>query len=65
MKRALAVAPAYAGALLGIVVGSVVAWGTEDSGIVMPALMLLAGAGPALLLALRATRVTSSSDANR
>ncbi len=45
--------PAYAAAVLGIVVGGVFAWATEDSGIVMPALMLLAGAVPALLLALR------------
>ena len=64
MKRALAVAPAYGAALLGIVIGSVVAWATEDSGIVMPALMLFAGASPALLLALRATRDTGPSDAS-
>jgi hypothetical protein len=53
LRRGLASAPAYAGALLGIVVGGVAAWATEDSGIVMPALMLFAGAAPALLIALR------------
>jgi hypothetical protein len=44
--------PAYAAALTGVVVGSAVALLTEDSGVVMPALMLLAGALPALWLAL-------------
>jgi len=44
--------PAYSGALTGVLVGSVVAMLTEDSGVVMPALMLLAGAMPALYLAL-------------
>jgi hypothetical protein len=49
---ALREAPEYRGALLGIVAGSIVALLTEDSGIVMPALMLLAGALPGLYLAL-------------
>ena len=44
---------AYEGALVGVLVGSVVAMLTEDSGVVMPALMLLAGALPALYLALQ------------
>jgi hypothetical protein len=44
--------PMYARALTGVVVGGVAAMLTEDSGIVMPALMLLAGALPALHLAL-------------
>ena len=52
LRPALEHSPAYAGALLGILAGAVVALLTEDSGIVMPALMLLAGAMPALHLAL-------------
>ena len=52
LKRALASAPAYAAALLGVGIGGLVAMATEDSGVVMPALMLLSGATPALLLAL-------------
>ena len=52
-RAALSGFPAYAGALVGVVVGSVVALLTEDSGVVMPALMLLTGALPALYLALR------------
>ena len=47
--------PALSGALIGVVVGGVAALLTEDSGVVMPALMLLTGALPALYLALRAT----------
>ena len=43
--------PGYAGALVGVLAGSVVALLTEDSGVVMPALMLLAGAVPGLCLA--------------
>ena len=38
--------------LLGLIVGSVAATLTEDSGVVMPTLMLFAGALPALSLAL-------------
>ena len=52
LTRALAGTPAYAGALLGVAVGGLVAMATEDSGVAMPALMLLAGATPAFLLAL-------------
>lgn len=52
LTRALAASPAYAGALVGILLGGLAALVTEDSGIVMPALMLLAGATPVLLLAL-------------
>ena len=52
-RRALELTPAYSGALVGIVVGSVVALASEDSGVVMPALMLFAGAAPALLVTLR------------
>ena len=60
LERALEPAPAYGRALVGIVVGSVAAWATEDSGVVMPALLLFAGAAPALLLALRHPREISS-----
>lgn len=52
LARALASRPGVAGALAGILVGGVVAAFTEDSGVVMPALMLLAGALPAFSLAL-------------
>jgi len=52
LARALATRPGVAGALLGVVIGGVVAMLTEDSGIVMPALMLFAGALPALYLSL-------------
>ena len=64
LARALDGAPAYAGALLGIVIGSLAAWATEDSGVVMPALMLFAGAGPVLLLALRNRLGAAAADAN-
>ncbi len=53
LASAFAGFPALSGALIGVVVGGVVALLTEDSGVVMPALMLLAGALPALYLALR------------
>lgn len=49
--------PAYRAALLGVVAGAVAAMLTEDSGIVMPALMLLAGGMPALALALPAAPI--------
>ena len=49
-------APQYCLAALGVIVGGLAAWATEDSGIVMPALMLLAGAVPLLLVAVRALR---------
>jgi hypothetical protein len=52
--------PAYSAALIGVVAGSVVALLTEDSGVVMPALMLLAGALPGLYLALREPRDSSA-----
>ena len=52
LTRALTGTPAYAGALLGVAIGGLVAMATEDSGVAMPALMLLAGATPAFLLAL-------------
>lgn len=62
LASALGRYPAYAGALAGIVVGSVVALLTEDSGIVMPALMLLAGALPGLaILALGDSQAAASS----
>ena len=53
LTTALAGFPAYSAALIGVVAGSIVALLTEDSGVVMPALMLLAGALPGLYLALR------------
>ena len=40
------------GALLGVLVGAVFALLTEDSGVVMPALMLFSAGLPALYLAL-------------
>ena len=52
LRHALASTPSYSGALLGVIIGGLAALATEDSGIVMPALMLLAGATPVLLLAL-------------
>jgi hypothetical protein len=52
LAEALRDRPGLRAALLGIVVGSVAALLTEDSGIVMPALMLLAGGMPALYIAL-------------
>ena len=48
--------PGYAGALAGVIAGSIVALLTEDSGVVMPALMLLSGALPALYLAMAPAR---------
>ena len=65
LNAALEAAPAYGAALLGIVIGSLAAWATEDSGVVMPALMLIAGGGPALLLALRAPRALRGAGALR
>jgi hypothetical protein len=56
--------PAYAGALAGVIVGSVVAMLTEDSGVVMPALMLTVGAMPALYLALGASSDGDCGTAN-
>jgi hypothetical protein len=44
--------PGLAGALAGVLAGGVVATATEDSGVVMPALMLFAGALPVLSLVL-------------
>ena len=58
LRTATDSAPAYGVAVLGVLVGGLAAWATEDSGIVMPALMLLAGAAPLLVLALRAPRDT-------
>ena len=58
LRGALESAPAYAVAVLGVLMGGLAAWATEDSGIVMPALMLLAGATPLVMLALRAPRDT-------
>ena len=58
LRGALDSAPVYGAAVLGILVGGLAAWATEDSGIVMPALMLVAGAVPLLALALRAPRDT-------
>ncbi|HEY5540999.1 MAG TPA: hypothetical protein VIL41_06055 [Coriobacteriia bacterium] len=59
-KRPLAVAlrehPALAGSLVGVVIGGIAALVTEDSGIVMPSLMLFAGAFPALYLSLADSR---------
>jgi hypothetical protein len=56
LRGALALAPIYGLAVLGVIAGGLAAWATEDSGIVMPALMLLAGAVPLIALALRAPR---------
>ena len=56
LRLALEIAPTYGAAMLGLLVGGLAAWATEDSGIVMPALMLLAGAVPLLILALRSQR---------
>jgi hypothetical protein len=53
LSDALSAYPGYAGALAGVIAGSIVAMLTEDSGVVMPALMLLAGALPGLYLAIR------------
>jgi hypothetical protein len=52
LARALATRPGVAAALLGLLAGGVAAALTEDSGVVMPALMLFTGALPALSLAL-------------
>lgn len=52
LERALAGRPRFSGALLGIVVGSALALVTEDSGIVMPALMLFVATLSALYLTL-------------
>jgi hypothetical protein len=52
LARALSTYPGYAGALVGVIAGSIIAMMTEDSGVVMPALMLLAGALPGLYLAI-------------
>jgi hypothetical protein len=52
LVSALRERPGMAGALAGVVVGGIVAALTEDSGVVMPALMLFAGAVPALYLSL-------------
>jgi hypothetical protein len=54
LVAALRERPGVAGALAGVIVGGIVAALTEDSGVVMPALMLFAGALPALYLALPA-----------
>lgn len=61
LASALERVPAYRGALVGVIVGGFFALITEDSGIVMPALMLLAGALPAMYLALDG-RQNASSD---
>ncbi|NTU71171.1 MAG: hypothetical protein HGB10_05060 [Coriobacteriia bacterium] len=53
LRAGLAETPAYGKAVVGIIVGGLVAWATEDSGTVMPALMLLAGIGPAFVIVLR------------
>ena len=53
LRRALEAAPTYGVALLGVFIGALAACATEDSGIVMPALMMLGGAVPLLLVALR------------
>jgi hypothetical protein len=52
LARALSAYPGFSGALAGVIAGSIVATLTEDSGVVMPALMLLAGALPGLYLAI-------------
>jgi len=59
LQTALAENPGYRGALAGIIAGSVVALVTEDSGVVMPALMLLAGGLSALYLASSPLRVSN------
>jgi hypothetical protein len=62
LVRALATRPGVAAALLGLLAGGVVAALTEDSGVVMPALMLFAGALPALSLALLGNSAEKSLD---
>ncbi|MDR3687107.1 MAG: hypothetical protein P4L93_09155 [Coriobacteriia bacterium] len=52
LVAALRERPGLAAALAGVVVGSIAAALTEDSGVVMPALMLFAGGLPALYLCL-------------
>jgi hypothetical protein len=52
LARALKARPGVAAALLGLLAGGIAAALTEDSGVVMPALMLFAGTLPALSLAL-------------
>jgi len=56
LRAARESAPALGAAVLGIFVGCLAAWVTEDSGIVMPALMMLAGAVPLVAIALRGPR---------
>ena len=53
LVAALRERPGLAAALAGVVAGGVAAALTEDSGVVMPALMLLAGGLPALYLVLQ------------
>jgi hypothetical protein len=60
LRRTLAEQPGLATALIGVVAGAVTATFTEDSGVVMPALMLFAGALPALALAARPEGAASS-----
>ena len=54
--------PGAAAALLGVIVGGVAALLTEDSGIVMPALMLFAGAMPILYVTLDSGRRTNTQE---
>jgi hypothetical protein len=61
LGRALHDRPGLSAALVGVLAGSVAALLTEDSGIVMPALMLFAGAMPALYVALLPSEPSSAS----
>jgi hypothetical protein len=62
LARALQRRPGVAAALLGLLAGGAAAALTEDSGVVMPALMLFAGALPALSLALLDNSAEESLD---
>ena len=53
LARILAARDGAAGAVLGVVIGGIAALVTEDSGIVMPALMLFSGTLPILYLVLK------------
>jgi hypothetical protein len=62
LARALASRPGVSAALLGLLIGGAAATLSEDSGVVMPALMLFAGALPAISLALRGYSAEESLD---
>ena len=65
LPAALAKRPGVSAALLGLLAGGVAAALTEDSGIVMPALMLFSGALPILYLALKSSDSKSTTEQER